>query len=259
MEALLPDNSTGNISAEDIRNVVESLYEWELDKSPLEGAPVYTDAGMSDEFNAGTLDGQWTVVGGVSGSVSMITADPSDSIYDLTSLPGTMLVMIKPGDAIHFRVDDFLTTGEQIIVCLGAAYPGDDTQEGNSAHIGIGFNDDNTSPSAGNDCRMLWDGADDARLFSAHTDNGTAIGVIGNYAGVSQRSYFRLVRDSNTVHYWHSIDGIVWNSLSSSTQHVSTANNFWITLGSTSPTPSHAQIAAVHWVRHVANTNYKPW
>lgn len=259
MHALFNDNTAGDISAADGRDVIEALYDWALNVAPLEGAPTYSDAGMSDEFDSGTLDAQWTVSGAVSGSVSMISTNPTDSVYDLTTLPGTMLVMVKPGDAVAFRVDDFIASGEQVIVCLGMSFPGDATQQGNSMHIGVGFNDDDSAKAAGNDVQMIWDGADDARLFVADSDFGNLIGNIPNYAGVGRRVYLRMARDSNTVHYWHSLDGIPWSSLGSATTHVSSANNFWVFMGSTGNTPAHANIVAVHWVRHVANTNYLPW
>lgn len=251
-----------NLDAGDFvaQEIPAKIYAEQFRLNPLEGPAAYTDAGMSDEFDSGTLDAQWTVAGATSGTVSMVTANPADSVYDLTSLPGTLLVMIKPAEMVTFRVDDFLADGEQVIVAMGYSFPGEaSAQQNNAMHVGVGFNDNDTDKGAGNDVQWLWDGAEDHRMFVANTDQGTVTGIIPHSTGIGHRVYFRLARDSGSVHFWHSMDGIVWTSLNSSSTHVSTANNFWIFMGSTSATALHANIVAVHWVRHVANTSYLPW
>ena len=224
-----------------------------------DGSPTYTDAGLSDEFASGTLDGQWTAVGMSSGTVSLLTANPTDSVYDLSTRPGSLLVQVKPADHPFLRADSFIASGEQIIASISVAHPGDTVPGGNTMWAGVGYNDDDTDPYAGNDGQLFWDGADDDRVVFSANSGATGFGIINNSAPSGSRAYFRLVRDSNTIYAYYSLDGSAWSSLNSSTTAVSTANNFWLIFDCRAGTPDFAPILAVNWVRHVANQNLDPW
>lgn len=224
-----------------------------------DGTASHTDAGLSDEFASGTLDGQWTAVGMVSGTAAILTANPTDSVYDLSTRSGTLLVQLKPADQAYLRADSFIASGEQIIVSISVPAPGDLAGANNSMWVGIGYNDNDTDPYAGADAQLIWDGAGDQRMLFMHSGGGGTVGEFDWGAPVGRRAYYRFIRDSDTVYGYFSIDGTVWSPLNSTTVGVSTANNFWLVFDSNSIAFDHAPIVAVNWVRHVANQSFDAW
>jgi hypothetical protein len=221
------------------------------------GAPTYTDAGMSDEFGAGTLDAQWTPVGAGAGSVALLTANPAASVYDLTTRAGDLLVQVDISGSVAFRQDALPANGEQIIVAMSVPSPGDSVVVNNSMWCGIGVNDTDTDYDAGTARAMFWDGADSARLLNVVVPGGTtALGDAVATPG-GRRSYWRLAQSAGVLHFFWSLEGSIWTPMGSVA--VGAFNNFWIFMDSKAVAYDAAPIGAIHWVRHVANTNHDPW
>jgi hypothetical protein len=187
--------------------------------------------------------------------VSLQTANPADSIYDRTTRPGTRLVQIKPSDSVAFLVDDVLTTGEQIIVKMGVASPGDNPSAGNSMWAGIGFNNNDTDYDAGTGIELFWDGANDARIiWGAAGASGSSLIAMnpGSYI------YWRIVNVSGTVYAFYSYNGAIWSPVGTGIA-IGAADNFWVFFDSKGVAYDHAPISSIEWVRHVANTDLDPW
>lgn len=223
------------------------------------GVALYTDAGMSDEFNAGTLDAQWTAVGfSGTGTIDDTATNPTDSIYDLATESGTCFWQLDQGDKIGFRQDAIPAAGEQIIVAMWIPYPDDAAVGGtaNSFRCGIGVNDSDTHYEQGTYRAVMWDGNDDPRIVHY---TGATISSEHKYSSpASGRIYWRMKRVSSTLYWYWSRDGIGWSSLGSVA--VGTFNNFWVWAdASVAAGMDNAPILALLWVRHVANVNYRPW
>lgn len=241
----------GANTASEVRTALTSV----LARADDTDIPVYSDAGMSDEFTAGTLDGQWSVVGGTSGTVNLITADPTDSVYDLTTRSGSCLVQIKPADSIAFRVDDVITTGEQILVKMGMVAPGDNPSDANSYWTGIGFNNNDSDYDAGTHIEMFWDGADVSRIVwgAAGASGDISHGIVtGTYI------YWRAVNSGGTVYAFYSYNAKLWVPIGTGIS-IGSADNFWVFFDSKGVSYTHAPIASIEWVRHIANTNLDPY
>jgi len=226
------------------------------------GNPTYTDAGMSDEFNdgtgeSGTINGlavKWTAVGGGAGTIDLYTDNIADSVYDLDTRPGTMLVQSDIADIISFRQDDMLIDGESIVVSMIVPSPFDAIATNNTYRAGIVVNDDNTQYSSGNYRGLVWDGSDVARVIHY---TGSTVYADHTIAPAGGRCYFRISRVSSVLHLFFSKDGILWIDCASVA--IGTFDNFWIIFDQSISSADGSAIAGVEWVRHVASTALDLW
>ncbi len=213
----------------------------------------YTDAGLSDEFNAGTLDPQWTAVNATAGSINFLGI-PTDPIYDLASRSGTLLVQGDTNSLGSFRIDQMIASGEQIVASLLIPSFGDQVT-GNGFWVGIAVNNNDTGPDVGTRFMCVFDG-NDAGDFRV-TDGFSVLADLRE-AFAPGRWYMRMVRSGTQGYFFVSRDGITWAFMSD--HDISALDNMWVFGGSaaTHSVPVGA-IWGCNWFRHVANINHDPW
>jgi hypothetical protein len=258
LQSLLADNTAGDISAQDVRDFLVSVFTHQS----LLGYKATTDT-PDDEFDESTLDAKWTAVTGSSGTVSMTETGEVEK-YDLTTRPGWLLM--QAGSAadqkVQLRQDFTLGDGESIILALAAVVSsdGDPGIVDNELVAGLSLNDNDTGWDAGeyNGCYVQF-GTDMARV--SHFD-GTTRGATSAF-GVSAQQvplgmvYIRFNRVGSVLHAWTSSDGYTWMSLGQDTR-VATADNVFVFVESIVNAGEPVPIVAVDWIRQGTN-DLDPW
>jgi hypothetical protein len=228
----------------------------------IETPGTYTDAGMSDEFASGTLDGQWTTISGTVGSVTYanntgsvsMTATPGTGLYDLSTRPGTLLFQSDYTDQFAAYQSTIPSSGEQIIVSM--LIPEIPSFANNAFTAGISFTSSTSSPESGTYARCYYDGSDVGafKLF----DGSTLLGSV-EQSFAPGRWYMRAIRANSNIYFYVSRDGTIWAEVG--VKPDTSMANFWIFMGHYA-VPSALGIAPIggfNWVRHVANTSFDPW
>lgn len=235
-----------------------------VSKKGLYDVVPYVDLGMSDEFNDASgmsganngLAAQWTAVA-VSGTLSSGTVAPftahdggSNSIYDLSTAPGSMLWQIKEGDDNGFRIDDIISDGEEICLCVGISSP---VSTANGLFFAFAVNDNDTDASAGTKSGLQWDGTDDDRwiVWEGVTP------ILAKTPPSSHTSVLRMVRTGNNLWTYISWDGLVWSPLNDAV-NISTLNNTWVWTESATWGSGGQPIHRIYWVRHTTYQGYVP-
>lgn len=213
----------------------------------------YTDLGLSEEFEDGTLNSAWTVETGTAGTVDPL-ATVTGAKYDLTTRSKGMLVQTdNTSTSLRLRAAT-IADGEQLLVSFSAPFP---PASSNNAYVPrLGLSGTTTAFSSPRS-EMYFDGTNTNSISSFTTSEsvGLTIGALP-----SLRFYFRLVRDGDTYHYFHSNDGTSWSPIRATT--ASTAAYVWIMLGSGSAwtrTATGDPIGCINWIRHCAYTGLDPW
>lgn len=228
-----------------------------------DGSPTYTDAGMSDEFDAGTLDAQWTITNAASGTVDLV-GNPATPVYDLSTRSGCLLIQADGGTGdgyVILTVADTLADGEQIIAsCLSPEVPGTDNNQ-NRIGIGVADGPDPDQGASGDDYKMLYyDGSDagHVKVFGTIGGSSTTDGTLLHASPAGRRCYFRIARDGSNYRFFYSVDGTVWAFVGSTSL---AATHTFLVCGKNSSTSEFAvaPIYGFEWVRHVANHDYDPW
>jgi hypothetical protein len=199
--ALLADNTAGNITPQNIRDLVASEWTFNPDAQPT--SPHAND----DEFRAGSLGGSWTDWD--PGSICA-TTEGSYGI-DLVSTAGSL-----QGAGIHRAVpvssDWTLTTRCSL-------------QRDNTANTFAGIflaEDLSGSPSTG-DLRTLSIsyGGSGARLeadsWTAYNAFGSSLGFVSVGDGFPTSMYLRIAKTSTTYRFLWSLDGMTWLVVHSTT------------------------------------------
>lgn len=223
----------------------------------IEAAASYADAGFSDEFDAGTLDGQWTAVNLGAGTVAMLTR-PGSGLYDLATRPGSLLVQPKMALNAGLRIDGMIGSGEQMIIAMTTPIPRG-ADGANDVWVGLGMNNNDTAPNAGTYDNWYGDGGDDSRIIHY---TGSDLGSTPLFPYWGGRIYWRWMRTGNNVHTFVSRDGISWTGIGRAMDVVARGhNNMWIFWNMTTWVAGEEleAIYSVEWVRHVANLDVDPW
>jgi len=252
LQTLLANNTSGDISAQDLRDSVLSAM---VASDPVQKNVTYTDAGLSDEFLTGTLDAQWTASNISANTVSLLTANPAASYYDLATRPGHLLVQPDvSGLNQSIRADAVPGDGEEIIVAMSMASPGDNPNVDNSLWCGIGLNDNDSAWDAGTAQSLFWDGADNQRvLWGAAGASGSSL-IFNPSSGWI---FFRIVRSGSTVFAFMSKNLQSWTPVGTGIS-MGSSNNFWVFWSSESVAFDHAPIIDVAWVRHTTYAGIDP-
>ena len=223
-----------------------------------DGSPAYTDLGLSDEFSGGTLNPNWTVVTGTSGTVNLWGTSMSNTVYDLATRPGCMLVQIDDASSSYLQLRaPVIDNDEQLIVCMNVNPYAALTN--NAFWCGLSVSSANTSHDAGSYIRFVWDGSDNNNVT---TFDGGAI-ISRKYDGFfTSRTYWRVVRIADEYYWSFSIDGVTWIPMPKRTPGTA-ASYVWIILGvraAVAPlTGEPAPISTINWIRHCAYTGLDPW
>jgi hypothetical protein len=219
-----------------------------------------------DEFEAETLDAQWTAVTGTLGTVDLFETGEVEK-FDLTTRPGWMLM--QAGSAadqkVELRQDWTLGDGESIVVAIAWAWATSDGETGittNEQRLGIGLNDTDSGHDAGayiylaadvdvdSSRLLLYDGSTALASTKSTTDDSVAI------AG-GELTFLRISRIGTTYRGSISNDGMAWQPFGSKT--IGTApTNLWLFCESPSASQDPVPIHAVYWVRQGTNA-LDPW
>jgi hypothetical protein len=254
LQMLLADNTTKNISPQDLRDMLVSTYISEA-QANLENGKDTTDT-PDDDFSAGSLDGKWTVVSGSSGTVDMERTTASSAIYDLSTRSGDLLFQASNAN-FSIRQDYTLPDGNSIIVAITPNISFDTSIADNEVLFELALNDNDSSSSSGTNRAAV--------MHQTNLNDYNVIGVNQASATVGEnphvpagtRVYYRINRSGSTYYMYHSMDGSVWMPLGSSSP-ASTPDNIWIGARSQTNTPDPKAIMAIHWIRQ-GNNNLDPW
>jgi hypothetical protein len=247
--ALLADNSTGDISEQDMRDIMTSIIDY-ID--PLFRKPGSAHNADSD-WEAGL--GNWTAVAGSTGTVDrFLDGATVTTVYDRTSRPGHLLVQCGTADKVQFRCDETLADGSMILVKVSAPLNFD---TGDNQFIGLTLNDNDTAEDSGNFIRTMIE-QDSAEWVvqgnSSTSSTGTEIGGLEPY---SVTVWLAISRDDLTYTNWFSFDGLTWNAIRSET-FGGALTNMWLSFLGAS-TAAFAPICDFHYVRVGSATAVDPY
>jgi len=215
----------------------------------------FTDLGMGDEFNDGSLDSKWKVPAGAAGTVDLFGAASSPGIYEEK---GNALFMQPSNGFVDIRQDTVLANGEEIIAALNTGDPDDDSN--NAAQVGIAFNNDDTNHENGNDSiQFYYDGSDNNIRAFVNSGFSGVTAFTRNAAGpIGNRVYFRVTRLNDLLFPFFSVTGASWSPLSTSAD-ATLPDNFWV-FARSSVGADFGSIHVVDWIRHAAtNGEHDPF
>jgi hypothetical protein len=251
LQTILADNITGDITPQDVRDMLVSTYADETQVN-LENGKTSTDT-PDDEFDSGTLDGKWTVVDGGSGTVGL-TNSSTTGVYDLTTRSGDLLLQYGNGNDVSLRQDYTLPDGNSIIVSCDAGVLSDGSIANNQNNLQFSLNDNDTSEDSGNLVTM-WIDTDLNSVDILFYDGTTAHDTPANFDPL-RRIYLRILRSGFDYYGYFSMNGSVWIPMGIANNGVA-FDNIWISTSSTGavdPVP----FSAVHWIRQGSNS-IDPW
>lgn len=259
LTALFNDNTSGDISAADGRTVIEALLEL---AGPLDHKPGSADT-PDDDFNTGTLDGQWTVVTGTEAAVVLLETG-NVARYDVDSRIGWLLTQAgrNGSQTVQLRQDFTLPDNASMVVKVAPGFGFDGTYNDDENTVGIAVNSDDSAWFAGTNAQKLilyastvasvesgfevvaFDGTTSRRLF----------GSIGAHSLI-----FRIARAGN-VYYpmFSTTNGESWIHLGAGFDLAGAKDNFWIVHRNDAAHTSIDPIAAWDWVRQGSNS-VDPW
>jgi hypothetical protein len=250
LQTILADNTSGGISAQDVRDMLVSTYLSEA-QANLENGKTTTDT-PDDDFSAGSLDGKWTVVDGASGTVAMDPSTPVD-VYDLTTRE-ELLIQISDGNLFKIRQDYTLPDGNSLTLCFTPSSNVQDTALDDYNLLFV-LNDNDTDFSSGSRQHLGINMQPPPRIVWY---DGTTIVDNSDQNDIGHRMYFRVNRDTLTYSWFYSYDGATWVPMHRKTES-GALDNIWI-VGYTNATTNvrPVGITAVHWIRQGSN-NIDPW
>lgn len=218
---------------------------------------------IDDDFNSTSLDVKWTVVGGgIAGTANLVNESAlANSIYDLTSIPGRLLLQNRGGDTTFgIRASYTLPQNRSVILKFSPTITFNEV-DNNSPMLTLSLTDSTTDPEAGtNRVYLIMDpGASELRILTAGTVGGfsdTTFATSMPLGGLSDTMYFRICRSNlvtNKFITMFSINGNSWTIMNNFTL-AGTPNILWIanqcdSAYTTFPTP----IQTVYWVREYSN------
>jgi len=210
----------------------------------------FTDNGFSDNFD-GALKSFWDTSQATNQAVNFL-GSVSGTRYDLSTLPGALLMQTSSGGEEGIRADFVPADGEQVVVALT---PGGTNTSGdnNSYQTMINLNDDDSGPTSGNVGRLYYDGENNGNVKTyGSVSNGTTVqdsGVVG------RRIYFRVINSGGTIYFAFSVDGEVWRVVDTLTN---APDNLWIAVRNDN-SASISPISAFHWIRHTPYNGFVPF
>ena len=220
--------------------------------------PKLTSNTPDDDFLDTTLDPKWTVVNGVAGTVSL-TDITSVSKYDLTSMPGTLL-MQTGGDGtelVSLRQDYELPDGKSLIASFNPAMVFDGGVVSNQHYYKFTLNDNDTSTNSGN-YTYLYFYTTSTYFYLGAYDGSSGVTTNSFVISPHSRVLLRFARAGLTYRMFFSItDGKSWNPIWEKTVG-SAYTNIWLTAENNVSHSHTAAIAAWDWVREGSNA-IKPW
>jgi hypothetical protein len=226
-----------------------------LDRKPTTDTP-------DDEFDSSTLDGKWTEVDGVTGTVDVIGKPVTDAIYDLSSRPSWLLIQGVGSNGVDLRQDYTLPDGKSLVVgfapALAANSGTEDDWINNEMRFAFSVNDDDAAHADGNFARIQFEvEANSYRWFGSET-GAVAVGHLSRSSGFSLGAlmYMRIARDGGDYHLFVTQDGSTWVPLGTATPGA-TADNIWIHMEAVSQ-PVPAPIFAIPWIR-LGTNDIDPW
>jgi len=217
------------------------------------GSPTYTDLGLSEEFESGTLNSNWTVAQGSSGSINPI-GTVSGAVYDLSGRSKGMLIQTDNTTNLFQMRAAVIASGEQIIISLSIP---DSPTTTNNAYVPRLAVSQTTTAFSGTRTEMYLSGSGNSNIMWYPNAAQTAVFNGGRFGA---RQYFRMVRSGNVFYGFFSVDGTSWVPLGGHTN--STAGYIWIMLGSSAAWTRQSggdPIACVNWIRHVTYAGLDPW
>lgn len=244
LQAILVEN--GQINAQDLRDMLVSTYSSEAHAN-LENGKTTTDT-PDDEFNAGSLDGKWTVVDGTSSTASLTQGNPAD-IYEATT--EGLLAQVSGDNDFHIRQDYELPDGNSIILCLTPTLNVPEIGI-NDYFVGLSMNDDDSGFNAGQHKWIAF--APQARVI-AWDGTGTSAQYLASFG---QRMYLRVMRSGLTYYYYWSHDGDMWNPIEQTTESGAFDNIWLFVITGAAYASSPVGINKFHWIRQGDN-NIRPW
>lgn len=233
--------------------VAQDFTWWDVQRN-LELGKTTTDT-PDDDFDAGSLDGKWTVVDGSSGTVSMDPSLPVD-VYDLTTRD-ELLVQVSSNNAFEIRQDYTLPDGNSIVMAFTPAINFADDSDV-SYSVKLALNDNDTSHNSGT--YLFLDANTNINKFRINYFDSSS-NLVDNNPGTSDfgnRLYFRINRDGLAYTCYYSYTGSTWLPLRRQT-FGSAFDNVWIqVVTDSSVTTRPAATTAIHWIRQ-GNNNIDPW
>ena len=222
-----------------------------------DGTADFTDAGLSDEFNAAALDAQWVHEVNVSEGVINLFTKPAQSVWDLATRSGgqgaLLIQTADTGTAVTttdggIGADFTLPEGDTVIACMDICVPGE--PDADQFLFGISLNDDDTGPREGNFCYFALDWGQestDNRIITF--DGGDVLGEILGY-GLPGRLYMRIDRLAGDVYHFHvTVNGVTWSGVGQKTSAL--FDNFWIFWNNrASAAGINDPTSAFLWIRH---------
>jgi hypothetical protein len=213
-----------------------------------------------DEFEGGTLDAQWTVVAGASGTVSILEL-ANVAKYDLATRDGFILLQAgqTAGQTVSLRQDYTVPDGSSIILALAPALALDGSSwTNNEFWVGMWLNDNDTDYDAGTYQGLFIDvntGGGSLLYYDGAINGSTATGAFA--AVVGQTIYLRIAR-SGTIYYgFYSFDGATWVPMGAS-DNSTTYTNVWIAVEAKATSNDPIPIQAVDFIRLGSNA-LDPW
>ncbi len=234
-----------------------------LDRKPTIDTP-------DDEFDNETLDGKWTTVSGVSGTIDQFAVLATNSpIFDLSTRPGWLLTQVRQNDgnttgAVRLRQDFTLADGESIIVAHTLPTYSGLTATDNESAINITLNDTDSDFQAGNKVIIRWivASAEQVQVYG-----GLVPILLHNIHEVGRIVYSRILRkdDGATEEYYLGLseDGTNWNWVGASAvtgfAPGAELTNLWLVHDSTGGVGAEeSPIVGFYFVRQ-GNNNFDPW
>ena len=215
---------------------------------------------IDDEFDAPTLNSKWTLVGGgVAGTVDLeLQTTPANPIYDLTTIPGRMLIQVDGGSGLQrlgLRQMRTLLPGTGVTVCFSPAW-NFETLANNELQVILAVTDSTTDPESGSPrYTILFDtDADNGRILSTGSSGGTVDTSTTSslpLGGISDTVYFRIIHSSTTAGRFtgfFSFNGSSWTSLGQRTLG-GVPTQLWVSVESATSISSPIPITTLYWVR----------
>ncbi len=233
----------------------------------IEANTSYTDAGMSDEFASGTLNGKWTTATS-SGTIDY-PGQPATGVYDLATRSGTLLLQpafsTSAETSISLRQTDSIASGESLVLSCGVPRTPDFAGQYYTV-CAIHLNSSTTSHTTGtyNAIRAMA-GLSGVQSGAAVVDMTTNSGSQRSAAyqpAVGGRIYLRISRKTvggtDSFIWMYSHDGTTWNFL-----NINSASSFtqvWVAVTQAQQVSGNiSNVFPINWIRHVASTAHDLW
>lgn len=249
LQTLLADNTTGEISPQDIRDFLVSAFGYADPLAFKPGSPNTPDSAWESGL------GNYTAVSGSSGTATLLTAGTTvTTIYDLTSKPGWMLVNVGDGDQVSFRCDYTLPDNRSMVLAISGS---PQAQAGDNMNISLRLNNNDAGSTSGDYVACMLEQDTTEYVVQANTSadvSGTEL--TQRSFMLAERVYLRIARATLTYHCFASKDGWAWTWVDSFT-FASALDNVWLSVAGAS-TADRAHLAAIPWIREGSNDPF-PW